>query len=250
MDNLQAFLTEHNIEISEDTVQKLNEMLTAYGETLLAEAEAAHQDEIAVLKEAANAYGQELKESVEDYATYAAQEFINENREKLVQTEDYQRMQSAFNMILEAFEANGFNVNKNAAVEAATEKLNERSKAYDSLFEETKNVKASLEDAQRKIIFLEQTRDLTDTQIEAAKELLEAVQFDSQNEYEQGLGLILETVTRSEDNGNSGIDTSAPEVITEVVAAEAGSTAPEKVVDENVAKAMAFLGRLNNGNNK
>lgn len=251
MENLQAFLTEHNIEISEETVQKLNEMLTAYGESILAEAEAAHDEEVQVLKEAANAYGQEIVANVQEYADYAAQEFINENREKLVQTEDYQRMQAAFATILEAFETNGFTVNKNAAVDQATEKLNERSKAFDTLFEETKTVKSALEDAQRKIIFLEQTRELTDTQIEATKELLEAVQFDSQEEYETGLGLILETVTRSDDNSGAGIDTGGAEVITEVKAGEeGGGVLNEKVVNPIVANAVAFLGRMNSGNNK
>lgn len=247
MSNLQEFLQEHNIEISEETAQKLNEMIVAHGESILAAAEEAHANEIAILKEAAHAYGQELQANVKDYAEYAAQEFINENREKLVQTEDFQRMQAAFNTILEAFEKNGFTVNKNAAVDEAMEKLEERSKAFDTLFEDTKKVQADLVEAQRKIIFLEQTRDLTDTQIEAAKELLESVQFDSQEEYETGLGLILETVTRSDDNGKDGnaIDTSAPEVITEVVAATAADAAPEKTVEPAIAKAMDFLGRLN-----
>lgn len=250
MSKLQEFLAEHNIEISEETAQKINEMLSAYGEHILEEANEAHEDEISVLKEAANAYGQEILGSVQEYANYAAQEFINENREKLVKSEDYARMQSAFNTILEAFEQNGFTVNKNAAVDEATRKLNERSKAFDSLLEETKTVKSDLEDAQRKIIFLEQTRELTDTQIEATKELLEAVSFDTQEEYETGLGLILETVTRSDDNGDGGIDTGAAEVITEVKAADTAEVITEKVVNPEVAKTMAFLGRLNNGNNR
>ena len=243
------------LKLPEETVTgistMLSEALNKARQEGLAEAEAAHDEEVQVLKEAANAYGQEIVANVQEYADYAAQEFINENREKLVQTEDYQRMQAAFATILEAFETNGFAVNKNAAVDQATEKLNERSKAFDTLFEETKTVKSALEDAQRKIIFLEQTRELTDTQIEATKELLEAVQFDSQEEYETGLGLILETVTRSEDNSGAGIDTGAAEVITEVKAGEeGGEVLNEKVVNPVVAKAVAFLGRMNSGNNK
>lgn len=235
MSKLQEFLQGHNIEVSEETVQKLNEMITSYGQTILEEANTQHEDEIAYLKEMANEYGESIFEIVNEQAEYAAQKFIEENKERLVETEQFKRMQGAFEAVLEAFESHGFNVNKNAAIDKAQALVEERSKAYDELFEEMKSLKSDLQSAQRQIVFMERTRDLAETQIEAAKNLLESVEFNSQEEFQQGLDLIIESVTRPAEPDTSD-NVQVVETLTEEVVAPA-----TKQVDPQVAKYLSAM---------
>lgn len=234
MSKLQEFLQEHNIEVSEETVQKLNEMITSYGQAMVEEADTQHAEEIDYLKEMANEYGESIFEIVNEQAEFAAQRFIEENKERLVETEQFKRMQGAFEAVLEAFETHGFSVNKNAAIDKAQTLVEERSKAYDELFEEMKSLKAELQTAQRQIVFMERTRDLADTQIEAAQNLLESVEFGSQEEFTQGLDLIIESVTRTE------VETvEVPEVVETLT--EDVVTPPARQVDPEVAKYLSAM---------
>lgn len=128
-------------------------------------------------------------------------DYLKEHSETLVESERYQRLSNALDQIKSAFESNGFVLNENAEytkLESASERLLEqfidqrdRNQSLESELQEALNKIESLE---REAIFESKTSDLTDTQKEKARALVESVSFDSREEYESGLAMILENV--------------------------------------------------------
>lgn len=160
----------------------------------------AHDQAIADLREKANMYGEFIQENllakVGEYANYAVEEFIKENRERFVETEEYQRMRSVFGLIKESFESNGFQINENVELDRANAALNEVKASFENSVAALNEAREQVETLERKLILVEATAELTDTQREKVTELLEAVSFDSREEYVNGLGLIVEQVSR------------------------------------------------------
>jgi hypothetical protein len=148
------------------------------------------------LKEKANTYGEHIKESVsekmKEYADYAVENFIAENRERFVETEEYARMKSAIEYIKEAFEKNAFTVREDVAVAELQESLAESTRQYEALFEDLAMAREELDKANRTMILERATADLAETQKEKVNELLEAVSFDSIEEYTDGVAMIVE----------------------------------------------------------
>lgn len=214
------------LELSEDTATQIQTILTeafaaakeegkAEGKKEADEAaekdkealEEAHQAEIAFLKEEANKYGEHLKakanaygESIQEsviakakeYAEFAVDAFITENKERFVETEEHARMKSAFEFIKEAFEKNAFPVKEDAAVIELQESLQESTAQYESLFEDLSAAREELEKLNRTLILERAVADLAETQKEKVNELLEAVSFDSLDEYKDGVAMIVE----------------------------------------------------------
>lgn len=178
-------------------VDFLKEMANQYGDFLKENAN-AYGD---MLKEKANTYGETIKESVsakmKEYADYAVEQFITENKERFVETEEYARMKSAFDYIKESFEKNGFNVREDVAVVELQEALSESTAQYESLFEDLAVAREQLEKMERTLILERATADLAETQKEKVNELLEAVSFDSIEEYNTGVAMIVEQAKAS-----------------------------------------------------
>lgn len=227
-DELKALL--ESLELSEDTVTQMQTILEgamkAVKDEAAAEREAleeAHAAEITFLKEKAdeygvylkekaneygdflkgkaNAYGEHIKESVsgkmKEYADYAVEQFITENKERFVETEEYARMKSAFEYIKEAFEKNAFNVREDVAVVELQENLAESTRQYEALFEDLNAARTELNTINRTLILERATADLADTQKEKVNELLEAVSFETLDEYKDGVAMIVEQAKAS-----------------------------------------------------
>lgn len=148
------------------------------------------------LKEKANDYGvhvqETLTEKVKEYADYAVEQFITENKERFVQTEEYERIKGAFENIKEAFEYNGFDVRNDVYTQELQSSLNESIEEHGKIFEDLQNARAEIEGLKRSMIFEKATADLAETQKEKVTELLENVSFDSLSEFEEGVALIVE----------------------------------------------------------
>lgn len=188
------------------------------------------------LKEKANAYGESIKESVsvkmKEYAEFAVEEFIAENKERFVETEEYARIKSAFDYIKEAFEKNGFNVQEDAQVVELQESLQDSTAKYESLFEDLSAAKEELNNLNRTLILERAVADLADTQKEKVNELLETVSFDSIEEYKDGVAMIVEQAkTVAAPAQIDLLDNKQQEVLTE-------QTKPKKEVDSGIARFM------------
>lgn len=246
-EHLKALLEE--LQLSEETVTQLQTVLSEGIQAAVTareeELNEAHTAEVATLKEAAESYGaflrdagnkygdyvqDSLKESVAEYADLAVTEFIKENREKLVDTEQFNRMQAVFEQVKDVFELNGFALNTERALEESRAEREEINKSFEGSLVQLKEANDKLEAANRRIALIESTADLTDTQKEKVNELLEAVSFDSREEFDKGLTLIVEQVSKTEVSGVEVDDALVESVqdATPVVAA--------KVVNEKVAK--------------
>lgn len=175
-----------------EEVTMLKEKAEEYG-TFLKEKANEYGD---YLKGKANAYGEHIMESVsgkmKEYADYAVEQFITENKERFVETEEYARMRSAFDFIKEAFEKNAFDVREDVAVVELQESLAESTRQYESLFEDMSLAREELDTLKRELILERATADLADTQKEKVNELLESVSFDSLEEYTDGVSMIVE----------------------------------------------------------
>lgn len=209
----------------------------------------SHEAEIAFLKEKANEYGDMLKEKankygayitesvtgkVKEYADYAIEQFVTENKERFVETEEYDRMKSTFDYIKEAFEQNGFNVREDAQYQEVQQSLVESTEEYEKVFEELQAAKDEIEALKRSAIFEKATADLADTQKEKVNELLENVSFDSTDEYEQGLAVIVEQAMK----GPAKVE------VHELPLQEEVSTGGKKQVDPSVARYLSRPGLL------
>lgn len=150
------------------------------------------------LKEKANAYGEHVKdtltEKVKEYADFAVEQFIAENKERFVETEEYERMKSSFIAIKEAFEYNGFDVREDVHVQELQQSLIESTEEYEKIFEELQNARNEISSLQRQMILEKATADLAETQKEKLNELLENVSFDTTEEFSEGINLLVEQV--------------------------------------------------------
>ena len=181
-------------EKTKETVDALEESHAAHVEFLMESA----NNYGAFLKEQANLYGETIQESVttkmKEYAEFAIDQFITENKARFVETEQYERMSASFGAIHEAFERNGFTVREDAAVIELQESLQESTNQYESIFEELALAREEIEIANRKLHLHEATASLSDTQIEKVNSLLEAVTTDTFEEYTSSVKMIVEQV--------------------------------------------------------
>lgn len=156
----------------------------------------AYELQIASLMESANAYGDSIAASAEATATAMAQtavdEFIAENTERFAGAEIVERAQSVIQLMTEALEQNGFNINRNAELETVQTALTEANAQFEAqqvkLFEAT----AARDSMARELKFVVATETLSENQREKARELLEGFEFNTEEEFDKGLGLLVE----------------------------------------------------------
>lgn len=246
-DEIKALLGEDTI--SQETAEKLSEMLNAAIDARLQEsAEAKDQEhtaaitalteakdaEIAALTESKDAEIATLKESVEEVTQKAdahiesmkalveeriqasvdsaVAEFVTENKTMFEQLDAFNRMKSAFDTIQEAFETNGFVLNPNAELDATKTELSESVAAYDKIFGELETTKKNLDEAHIDITFRDATAELTESQKEKVKALSEGVSFEGVEEYSKVLSLIVEQVSQKSGDEGKVVNESAKPV--------------------------------------
>jgi len=196
-----------------------------------------YEGKIGKLHEAAQKYGDYVKEEmtgkITEYTNYAVKEFIKENKQKLNQLEDYERMKSMFESVKSAFEFNGYKLDENAGTKKARQELNEAKTAFNELFEQFTKANDELAVAKQAIIFESISKDLTLTQKNKLRQLAESVSFDSLPEFKQGLSMLVENVKR---------DVKKPAATPAETLLESGGKS-EKVVDGAMASYLAALKR-------
>ena len=219
----------------------MNKLLENFKAAIERDAEEAHNVEIKSLQEKSEADIKSFANRTEALVEAAAAEYIKENEARLVTTEEYARAKSALEGIMEAIESNGFKVDEEAAVNRLKKELEDLKESYNDLFDSLTKTKESMFEAVKHIGFLEKTRGLTESQVLKAEELIEAVQFDSLEEYASGLDMIIENVS------NSGIgDGAGVEAMTERQAGDiTPSETPEKTYDPVVMSYMQNIAKLN-----
>lgn len=156
----------------------------------------AYEAQIASLMESANAYGNSIAASAEATATAMAQtavdEFIAENTERFVAAETVERAQSAIQLMKEALEQNGFNINTNAELETAQNALQEANAQFESQSVKLFEAVAARDSMARELKFVVASESLSENQREKARELLEGFEFNTEEEFDKGLSLLVE----------------------------------------------------------
>jgi len=195
MRDIQEFLKENAIDVSVGTATALDSLLKEHVESVRRELEEVHTSEVAFLKEAANKY---VDDYVVNAAREAARQFTEENKERLIQTEQFARMQEAFEAVKASIEQNGFKLDNDASTRALNEKLSEANTTIDTCLGRIQSLEESLTRVSRQNKIFEATRDLVATQAEKTQRLLETMSFDSDQEFDAALSLIIETVLKED----------------------------------------------------
>jgi uncharacterized protein YdcH (DUF465 family) len=186
-------LSEEN-ETLKAQIATLMEKADEYGKKMADEARA----EVSALAEEYGKYvQQETAERLNEYAKYAASEFIKEQKDQFVQLDEYNRMKHVFETVKNSFESNGFPVNDEVALTEARKEVETSKTSFNSLFEKHEELKKELETAQQKIIFNEMTAGLTDVQKERLVGLSENVKVDGVEQFRSALKFMVETVTKT-----------------------------------------------------
>lgn len=200
--SIETAVAQRVVEETQAISEKI-EAQKAEAEAKIAEQELFANEQIQEITDKANAYAEyvvkEMTQKVEDYCEYVVEKFVNDNKEKLVETAEYARMAKVLKNIREAFETNFFRLDPEPATQSIEKQLEENKKAYNELFEDHRILKRQIADysayvdsENRKTIFSNVTEGLADTQKERLERLVEASNFGSLEEYELGVKLMVE----------------------------------------------------------
>lgn len=170
-----------------DEHKALQEQVEAYSEYVIAE----NED----LTQKANDYAayvvEEMTNKIDAYAEYVVEKFIEDNKQTLVESNEYARMKSTFETIKEAFEGAFFQLTPTDETKKLEGELQEAKSQYNEVFGKLQTVMAENEEMQFAMIFESLTKDLADTQKEKLKALVEHVSFDSVAEFKRGVELMI-----------------------------------------------------------
>lgn len=226
MSKINQILEELNLEIDESTAEKLVE---AFENSVHITATALYEEKEAEKKDEEEKEDDDEKEELEEKLKVAfellaeardtiigyqesieekVEAYLEENKASIPDADTYNRMVSVFETVKNAFEVNGFDLDSNAALNEANSKYHELEEASNKLIEafekingelseaniRNESLNEELENVSREVIFEQRSRDLTETQIEKAKTLVESVTFNSREEYEEGLSMIFEQI--------------------------------------------------------
>lgn len=208
-------------ELSDDTALKLkvmvenaiNEKVEAVKaecaqeiEALVEKADAYSEFVVNEMTEKANAYADyvinEMSEKVDSYATYVVEQFVEQNQAQFVESAEFTRVSNALNNIKRVFEENYYVLTDNPDV-SSFEKLAEEAKtSYNNLFNEHTGLKKKFDELLRISIFENATRGLADTQRDKVADLVENVKFDGIKEFERGVTLMVEEISKKSKSGS------------------------------------------------
>lgn len=228
MSKLLQLLEQH--EIPTEFGLQLEQIVNETVQTKLNEQTALHEEKVNTLMEQAEAYGVHLQEKFEqeknllqeqhvdhvkqltesitkqyetriekmnetfnDYSAYAIKEFIQTNKEKLVEDTEYKRMKKVFDGMKSLFEQNLFDVKP--ADRVKQDEIKSLQESYDSLFEQMCNLRVENNNLKTAQIVESSFVGLTDTQKERAQRLVESMNFSNHEELKKGLQTIVEEVT-------------------------------------------------------
>lgn len=194
----------------------------------IAEATESHEAEITDLTEKANQYAQyvvqEITDKIDSYAEYVVEKFIEDNKQTLVESDEYARMKNVFESIKGAFEGAYFQLTPTDKTVELEGKLQEAKDSFNELFGKYQTLIKENEEMQYAMIFESLTKDLADTQKEKLKTLVENVSFDGPAEFKRGVELMIGQVTESSKSATDGGNNATATTIVEDAAQAEGAT--------------------------
>lgn len=208
--------------------------------------EKLNEEKEAEIATAVEAITEELVDKMDRYLSFAAEEFVNENK---VEIESTIHTTLAEQFMADMFElASKYNVNVpqqdinvvedlTAQVAELTQKLNE---SLESNIDTTNKVK-ELEVAKS---FVELTEGLTATQRERVSQLVENVDYGSAEEYTSKLKILCETVTASGNEKKLSSTLITESTVDGVPLVTEEETAQKAAIDPTVAGTLAVLQRM------
>lgn len=182
-----------------------------------AELEATFAEKEVALKEAAQKYGEHLiaeaEKEIVPQLNEAVANFKSQHEKQFELLEDYQRMQSAFVSVKQAFEQHGLQLNEEAAYQSLqNELLEEREYAQQLQIQLTEAAKRE-KLVERDLAFSEITKDVSDIQRDKLKKLAESISLDGKtiDDFKAVLEVLVErtipsTSTKSSDTVNTVIE--------------------------------------------
>lgn len=183
------------------TLAEQNEVKLTALQAELDEAKEIHAAEIQSLHEKANQYAQyvvtEMTEKIDSYAEYVVEKFIEDNKQTLVESDEYNRMKTVFESIKLAFEGAHFALVPTDTTSELEASLAEVRESYNGLCIDHEALKKENTEMQFAMVFESLTSDLAETQKEKLKALVENVSFTDVSEFKRGVELMIGQVTES-----------------------------------------------------
>lgn len=199
--------------VDEETKQ-LNKKISSYKRRLVEQKQqnkAYTAKRVKQITEKAEKYAdyvvEEMTKKVESYCNYVVESFVKKNKERLVESAEYARMAKTLSTIRSVFESNYFQLNPVQGSKHLESQLKESNKAFNELFEEHRTLKQQINEysdyiqrENRKNIFDKLTENLSYTQKEKLKILSEKARFDTIEEFEEGISLMIEEYNHQPNN--------------------------------------------------
>jgi len=189
IESVEKATEEHAQKIVESKIAELKE---SYEKAIEEKAKIIAESEIeAFKKEKTEELEKELEalqESLDKYATYTVEKFIEENKAKWVDEIELKKAEA----ILES--AANFAVTFGIDLTRITEANGEVNKKLDEAIDEINRLKAEKLELEKKVVLDESTKDLTESQKEKLKSLLEGLKLPTLDAYREKISLLKEAV--------------------------------------------------------
>lgn len=182
-DNLKPLLEE--VGITEETYGKIQALVEANIHQRLEEKEQEfltekeqlkriHEEELAEQREA-------VVSKVDDYVNHVVSSFLEEEKQAIIETEEYSRMKGVFSEVKEVFERYGFDISSELQLEEIQKEKVELSDMVSSLMEENLTLRKELKAAQKTLALdiVSEKFDLTDLEEERLVKITEDIDLPS-----------------------------------------------------------------------
>lgn len=153
----------------------------------------------AMLEEAVNTIQEELSNKVDDYLAYVVEQWMNQNQLAIETGLRNELAEEFISGLKNLFTEHYIDVpeSKVDLVDELAGRVVELEGKLDEEIEKNVNFKKELTESHRNEIFNTICENLTDTQVEKMKTLTESVEFSTEDEYKEKLGIIKESYFKS-----------------------------------------------------
>jgi hypothetical protein len=205
------------LENKNEEIENLIEKGDKYGEYLheqfelekieLLESKENHQSELA----------DEFAENLEKYSQYVVEQFVDSNKNQLLENRNFKRMQNAFIAIKETLQEHMIEIDPTDEYVKLTEEVELRTSKYNELMESYSKLSEKVKKTEYSTILETKITDLADTQKEKVRSLIESIETKDKDEFARAVNLIILEV-KSENKEAEILKESAiqkPAVLTE-----------------------------------
>lgn len=183
---LQRLLEEKN-----DEIENLIEKGDRYGEYLQEQFEIEKTELLESQENHRSELSDEFADNLEKYSQYVVEQFVESNKNQLLENRNFKRMQNAFIAIKETLQEHMIEIDPtdeyiklSEEVELRTTKYNELMESYSKLSEKVKKIEYSS-------ILENKISDLADTQKEKVRYLIESIETKDKEEFARAVNLII-----------------------------------------------------------